>query len=377
MATEKNVLVLFYDQKDRERMVGSSTLEDAIAHGFEGTEVGYAIRTASPRHEPWLVLEYANEAKYDGIIVVAGMSCSLDIPSMLMEQLYDNERVPIRPRDWQNATLGDKIVSINDTIESKYFQQQRPLPIIGVPTWDEYTDGIIAFGSMLMSSRPSGAGCVKINGGYQAAQNMARLLTTKWKDVKILTPDKFDLNIPKEQNKPGAILGYDICNLLDSDFKPYDDAKIEYGHDHILNYFSNLKTQNKEKADLDVLHVCVYNDFSELEKISKIASTVIAVYVPDQQRETFGINKFTQFANYASRGPDNVIHSRVGVGENATVLVAHALYAAHPKLQPSRFTSLRMKKSAGNITEFLALWNEKGRSFEVDPEDAEPDLSEL
>jgi phosphoribosylcarboxyaminoimidazole (NCAIR) mutase len=385
---DKKVLVLFYDAKDRERELnrGSEprTLEEDVKEGF-GPGVSYEIRTASPRHEPWLILEYMNEQKYDGIIVVAGLSCSLDIPNMLMEQLYDNQRVPIKPRDWQNVTFrrknfhGDEITdekgqikpfkaSIDDTIESVYFQQQRPVPIIGVPTADPLTYGEFALASMLMSSRPSSAACVPVERGYQAARLMTALLTTPWKELVIVMPDKgataYESDGTPKIRTPGHHIGWETTQLLDKEFTPYEDAKIPFHHESSAEYarqFITGKTVDKKPPE-NRLHICIYDGFEQIEDMNNLTQLTIGVYLPNEGRKA----DFREFNHRISQGLENVLHTRIGVSENAAVLAAHALFIANPKLVPSRFSSLRQKKSQANVEEFLKLWKVKGKNFEVE-----------
>ncbi len=378
---DKTVLVLFYDKKDREHLVEINgkkrALEEEIVGGFEGTNVNYHIRTASPRHDSWMVLEYFNEHKYDGIIIVAGLSCSFDMPGYLMETLADNQKVHIRPRDWQNVELtrpvpGGKTekytVSIDHTMESKYFQQQRTVPIIGVPVYDPITAGETAFSSMLMASRPSDAACVPINHARQAAQLMARLLTTPWREVKILVPDTRVIEYDKETGRPkvcspGFQVGRDIGTLLDEAFKPFEDDKISFGHQTGDDYMKDLMKPDfvLKKASPRTLHVCVYDRLTQLHEINKLTDLVIGVCVPASSNRV----DLLGFNDMVGQGLENVIHSRIGVGDNATMLVAHALYASHPKLQPARFTTLRQLKRRPNFEEFIQIMQEQGISFEV------------
>ncbi len=387
---DKKVLVLFYDKKDREREVENTveprTLEEDIKEAFKETGVKYEIRTASPRHEPWLILEYMNEQKYDGIIVVAGLSCSLDIPNMVMQQLYDNQHIPIKPRDWQNVTFkrkdfhGNEITdehgqtrtfkaSIDDMIKSVYFQQQRSVPIIGVPTADEHTYGEFAFASMLMSSRPSSAACVPVGKAYQAAVLMSRLLTTPWNEVVTVMPDKdakeYEKDgMPKIRSK-GHQLGWEVTQLLDKEFTPYEDGKIPFHHESYADYMRQFMTGDTvdKRPPANRLHVCIYNDFFQLEDMNKLSEAIIGVYLPPKGQKV----NMLEFSKRIAIGTklENVLHSRMGVSENAAVLAAQALFIANPNLKPSRFTSLRQKKSQGNVEEFLKLWKVKGINFEV------------
>jgi phosphoribosylcarboxyaminoimidazole (NCAIR) mutase len=380
MSDEKNVLVLFYDKKDREHLVEVNgrkrTLEEEIVCGFEGTNVNYKIRTASPRHDSWMVLEYFNEHRYDGIIIVAGLSCSFDMPGYLMETLADNQKIHIQPRDWQKVELTRPgpdgktekyTVSINHTIESKYFHRHRTVPIIGVPVYDPITAGDTAFSSMLMASRPSDAACVPIGHARQAAQLTARLLTTPWREVKILVPDTRVIEYDQETGRPkicspGFQVGRDIGNLLDEAFTPFEDDKIPFGYQNYDDYIRELMKPDfvLKKADQNVLHVCVYDRLAQIQEMSKLTDLIIGVCIPAPGRvDMYGFN------DVVSHGLENVIHSRIGVGDNATMLVAHALYASHPKLEPARFTTLRRLKRMPNFLDCLQIMQEQGISFEV------------
>src|SRR3990167_5136880 len=102
--SQKRVLVLVYDHKDRERQVcGGRSLESEVRRGFEGTGIACDIRTASPQHEGWLVRAYMNAHKYDAIVSAGGLSCSLDLARTCMEELYDKQTVHISPRDWKEV----------------------------------------------------------------------------------------------------------------------------------------------------------------------------------------------------------------------------------------------------------------------------------
>jgi phosphoribosylcarboxyaminoimidazole (NCAIR) mutase len=383
MSQEKDVLVLFYDRKDMSRIVGSPqrSIVDDLQEGFKGTGVKATIRTASPRHEPWLALEYFNEKKYDGIIIVGGMTCSLDVPHGLMEQLYDNKELNLKPRDWQNAEFERKAtgkvqllpsgsgklkyhVSIEDTLDSKYHGQQRPVPMIGLPVKDRFSKGEFALASMIMASRPSSAAAVGIEQGYEAAQMMSTLLNTTWKEVKIVASDmtyeQRETRDTPEKLSPVHNVARDVCKVIDEAFKPYDDDRIPFGAFAVADYLRQLSQGDlKPRPALsDVLHVCVYDDFSDLERIASVANLVIGVYVPKRDLD------FRHFCS-ASHEYRNVIHTRIGSGENAAVLTAHALYSTHPKLKPSRFTQLRRSKSEMNVEIFLEIMKEQGKNFEV------------
>ncbi len=374
MPDEKHVLVLFYDSKDMTRTVKPGrTLADDITEGFKGSDVKYTMRTASPRHEPWLAIEYFNEHKYDGIVVVAGMSCSLDVPHQLMDQLYDNEKLHLKPRDWQGAEFERKDVgklkyrvNIDDIIDSKYHGQERPVPIIGVPTKDNITDGENALFSMLMLSRPSSGSCVGIENGYSAARYMSKLITTPWDEVLIIASDT---NVVKPSSKsedevlsPVHQVARDISQTLDNAFRAYDDARIPYGYHSISEFDWTFRSDSHTSLGVgkQPLYVCVYDNFADLKRVATHASSdpVIGVYVPRDK-----VN-FSDFAK-AIAPFENVVHTRIGVAENAAIVAAHALYAANPKLAPSRFTFLRRNKSEQNVEKFLEIWKEKGKSFEV------------
>jgi len=369
MSQEKHVLVLFYDSKDMTRTVKPGrTLADDITEGFKETNVKYTMRTASPRHEPWLALEYFNEHKYDGIVVVAGMSCSLDVPHQLMDQLYDNQKLQFKPRDWQGAEFERKDatklkyrVNIEDVIESNYHGQERPVPIIGVPTKDSITDGENALFSMLMLSRPSSGACVGIEQGYSAARLISGLLNTPWDEVRIIASDtRKEKEAPRGEDEvlsPVHRVARDMNTILNEAFKVFDCAKIAHGY-HAISDIG--RSGNVLGAGKNPLFACVYDDFKDLEKVARECNgkPVIGIYVPR------GKIRFHAFAE-AIAPFDNVIHTRVGAAENAAIVAAHALYAANPKLVPSRFTFLRRNKSEQNVEEFLKLWKEKGKSFEV------------
>ncbi len=379
MSDDKHVLVLFYDSKDMVRSSGiNKTLVEDVNEGFKGTGVRYTIRTASPRHEPWLALEYFNERKYDGIIVVAGMSCSLDVPHGLMDQLYDNQRISIKPRDWQGAEFERKAtgkaqilkpgneklkyrVNIEDVIESKYHGQERPVPIIGVPTKDDITEGENALFSMLMLSRPSSGACVGIEQGYSAANLMSLLINTPWDEVRIIASNttivKPAPSSEDEKLSPVHRVARDMSRTINEAFDVFGDAKIPHGY-HAINDLA--RSGNVVGAGKEPLYACVYDDFRDLEEVAKETGgkPVIGVYVPK------GKISFQKFAE-AIAPFDKVIHTRVGAAENAAIVAAQACYAANPKLKPSRFTFLRRKKSERNVEEFLRLWEEKGKSFEV------------
>jgi len=322
----KNVLALFYDKKDRDREVNGARLEDEIKRGFKGTGINYNIRTASPKHEPWLAQAYMNERKYDGIITVAGLSCTLDVPNMLMEELYDNKELNIASRDWPE--LGNK------KAKSKYYLQERPVPIIGVPTKDPHTNGELAFASMLMSSRPSSAACVGVEQGYQATQLMSKILTNEWINVNVI--------LPPWESKESKEIGMNLISLLDSEFTPFDDDQVSFGLE------SRLESERKARTDKNTLLVCVYENTDQLYELSE-SDCVIGIYSPRKQNIDFG--SFVDEINTL----DNVIHTRAGVGENAAMFVAHCIHISHPNLKPSRFTALRRKKSEEHVKEYLRI----------------------
>lgn len=374
MNEEKHVLVLFYDSKDMTRTVKPGrTLADDITEGFKETNVKHTMRTASPRHEPWLALEYFNENKYDGIVVVAGMSCSLDVPHQLMDQLYDNQKLHLKPRDWQRAEFEKKDagktkyrVNIDDIIDSKYHGQERPVPIIGVPTKDSITDGENALFSMLMLSRPSSGACVGIEQGYSAAKCISKLITTPWdevlivaSDTKVVTPaSKSEEEILSSVHK----VARDISQTLDKAFRAYDDAKIPYGYHSVSDFEWAFRSDSQSSLGIGKkpFYICVYDNLADLKRISNMWSNdpVIGVYVPRTK-----VN-FSDFAK-AIEPFENVVHTRIAIAENAAIVAAHALYGANPKLATSRFTFLRRNKSEQNVEKFLELWQEKGKSFEI------------
>ena len=388
--SEKTALVLFYDQKDMDRPVSVEgkpvKLFDAVQRGF-GSGVKYDIGVASPRHEPWLVQWYMNQRKYDGIMVVGGLSCSLDIPNMLMEELYDNPSINVvAPRDWEDAEIpemeGGKPKMYEGKpvthavrippgqIGSKYWKQERRVPILGVPTTDPFTNGEIAFASMVMSSRPSEAACVGVDQGYQAARLMARMLTNDWNDVRITTSQGLKKGI-----------AYDISRLLNKEFKPYEDCNISFGTypagDYTAGPISEREVGKIWKPPTNRLHVCTYGDFGELEAISGMTDFVIGVgNLEEKTNSPGGEIDFQKFVEQAAKF-NNVVHVRPGVAENAAMFVAQCL-SMHPYkrkkegevekeelvwLKSRRFQELRRKKSKANVERFLKSHPdyEKGR----------------
>ncbi len=365
-----NVLVLFYDRKDQLRpaqVEGKEwTLADAIKLGFAGTGVGYTVRTASPRHEPWLVQYYMNEKKYDAMLIVGGLSCSLDIPNMLMEELYDNREIRMAPRDWKSAVIEEshlegKIMQRHEIkiseqhLKSNYFDQERRIPVLGIPTADPHTYGEIAFASMLMSSRPSEAACVGVEQGYQGAKLVTRMLTNKWNDIKVIVPEK---------NNAFRGTGYGICTMLDKEFKSYEDCGISFGVETWNDYRPTPLKPWTPKPN--VLHICVYDEFTQLKEVSELADFVIGVaHFSDKDVAPEGKIDFKHFVKKASEF-SNVIHVRPAVPENAAKFAAQclALHSYQKKipgqdktetvwLKPSRFPDLRRKKSWPNVQEFL------------------------
>lgn len=344
--TEKKVLVLFYDKKDAELVVERKgvrrTLEEDVRSGFQ-KGVKYDIGIGSPFHQKEVVLAYMGEQKYDAIIPVAGLSCSQDALNMLMEQLMDNEKISIRSR------------RIRGELVSLYFGQQVSVPIIGVPTRDDFTDGAMAFLSMLMASSPSSAGCVALERGAQAARLVGHMLTNKWTDVKVVVPDmRIIQNESGEQpaiRSPGHEAGIRVVATLNEAFDVYGDAGISFG---VVDFASYMR-QTAGSPESSTLHVCIYHDMQQLRELSKLAPLVIAAYVPGSQRI-----HYAEFVEAVQDGLENVIHTRVKStgersGENAGVLAAQALYASNPNLKPARFTELKRQKSEANVSRLIEV----------------------
>ncbi len=386
MPPDKNILVLFYDRKDMNREIaGKSTLEDEVKRGFSDG-VKYHIRTASPRHESFLVQTFMNGygldktgtlvdegTRYDGMIIVGGLSCSLDIPNLMMQDLYDKPEVEIAPRDWTKTTFAEtddegKImgktynVNIHGKMQSKY-HLALPIPIIGVPTQDPSTDGEIALGSMMMSSRPSEAACVGVDQTYQAARLMSRIMRNKWNNVSIIIPHDF----PREDRNVGYRIASAVCKQLDAKFEAYKDDRIEYGPIAFADFMRKL---GDEKPSDQTLHVLVYDSFEKLKLVDKAVDFLVAIYAPYTSRnaeiEKNGRTDFVQVEELEKtpidsqfvkeiKDVDHAVHPRTSIGENAGTFVARCLYVSHPKLKPVHWEERRRQRSWPNIKAALGI----------------------
>jgi hypothetical protein len=170
---------------------------------------------------------------------------------------------------------------------------------------------------------------------------MTKILTNRWKEVHILTP------------KVGAAhaVGVSLVRLLDDEFRPYDDEKIQFWVSDDELYATDVNAGRIKPEES--LHVVIYDDPSQLAAWDRKADVVIGVYAPFDDTQPREID-FRQFVN-DTQGLEHVIHTRVGVGENAAMFVAECLYISHPNLKPNRFDALRRKKSTPRVEEFLRL----------------------
>jgi len=310
VSDKPNVLVLFYDGKDSVRpsvIEGfKGTLETAVEFGFVGTGVGYDICMASPSHEDWLVTDIMNQRKYDGIIVVAGLSCTLDMPHMLMRKLYNYPEVEIKSAEW----------GIDEKVKSKYYGQPRHVPIIGVPIKTSGDrNGWLSFASMVSASRPSEAACLAPEQGYEAARLMAKMLTNEWNDVHIITP-----------HLAGAAydVGTSISIRLNKMFDLYGDCNIKFGVQPLSKYEGKL-FEERERLASNILPVCVYDDLSQLKNISEIADCVIGVFAPEESSLSKEEEIYSKEFVKNITGIKNVVHSRGGSGANAAESIAQYL----------------------------------------------------
>lgn len=338
-----DVLVLFYDDKDRQRPVGKSTLEDEIKRGFNETKISYDIQVASPSHTPWLAKFWMNEKKYDGILVVAGLACSLSVPYSSMQDLYKNETIVIGDPDWPE--IDKKIVP------SKYYNQQRHVPILGLPTRHAQDDGQLAFKSMIMESSPSDAMCVGIEQGYQSARLMSKLIKNEFREVKLIIPDQTGM-----YNRAA----HHVNKLLNLEFKVWDQGKPE---DKIwfpppvpiADYLRRVETF-KENYD-NVLPVVFYDDFSQIKEVDKVAEFIIGVYCPQDEPNWEHVARLA----LSSAQLEHVIHVRPSTEENAAMAVAQCLYNSRNKkgdlklTQASYFRQRRRDKAMTNVEELLKL----------------------
>jgi len=385
MQPDKNILVLFYDRKDMKREIrGQSTLEDEVKRGF-GEGVKYHIRTASPRHEPFLVQTFMNgyrpdkngtlvdeSVRYDGMIIVGGLSCSLDIPNLMMQDLYDKPEIEIAPRDWKNTTfietdkdgkpLKTYKINLHGVMKSKY-HLALPIPIIGVPTQDPSTDGEIALGSMMMSSRPSEAACVGIDQTYQAARLMSRIMKNTWNNVSIIIPHDY----PGDDRNVGYKICSSVCKQLDAKFEAYKDDRIGYGPKAFADFMRHM---DEEEPSDQTLHVLVYDTFGKLKQADNAVDFLVAIYAPytskDIQIEKDGKKDFVRveepektpidslFVKETS-GLEHTIHSRTSIGENAGVFIARCLYVSHPKLKAAHWEDKRRERSWPNIKSAMGI----------------------
>ena len=336
----KRVLVLFYDQKDRERKVRSGkTLEEEVERGFAWADLDYDLRTASPQHEGWLVRACMNAKKYDAIVSAGGLSCSLDLARIIIEELYDRETVHISPRDWKEvkarkegseivlSEYGDETITIEENQPSLYFRQERPVPIIGLPTSDDVTEGVVAFSSMVMSGRPSSAACVGVDQGYAVGQLVSGILNNSWTGIQFAVD---------RMQGPAYNLACAAVELLDKEFRPYEDGRVHFSvcpHDELK---------------IETLPVVFYENFSELRDIACKHPFIIGVHIPSGRLD------FTEFVRN-THGLENVVHTRPGVGENAAIFAIQCLYFSNPSLKPSRFVALRRQKSLPHVKAYLEL----------------------
>ena len=335
-----DVLVLFYDDKDRQRPVGKSTLEDEIKRGFAETKVNYDIQVASPSHTSWLAKFWMNEKKYDGILVVAGLACSLSVPYSAMQDLYKNDTLVIGDPDWPE--IDKKIVP------SKYYNQQRHVPILGLPTRHAQDDGELAFKSMIMESSPADAMCVGIEQGYQAARFMSKLVNNEFKEVKLIIP-----------NKTGVYnrAAHNVNKLLNLEFKVWDqgksDDKIWFSPpEPMIDYLRRFENF-KEKYD-NILPVVFYDEFSQIQEIDKVAEFIIGVYFPE------GEPNWKHLAHVAlhSTQLEHVVHVRP-TEENVAMAIAQYLYHARNKKgelklkEESYFRNRRREKARLNVEKLL------------------------
>lgn len=332
--SDQNVLVLFYDIKDAlrtitinnegrivdetERNVGrdvfKTTLGAEIVRGFQHGGIKYHVRIASPSHEPWLVKQIFNRhrendgIKYDGIVAVAGLSCTSDMPRMLMDELYNNEYVQADSVDWDEKTK----------MKSKYFGQARPVPIIGVPTKDSHTNGHRAFFSMIEVSSPRDAVCVSVEHGYAAAQLMKHLLSNQWNNVRII--------VPSTSSGIGYRIGLELKKELDDWFKPFESCKVEFGLTSYSDFVRGPKRDDLSdwKSPPNILPVCIYEDLSELRRINTMAECVIGVSALERKlRDEEFVKEIT--------GLGRVLHARSYNGVNPANFVVQCL-SMHPYL---------------------------------------------
>ena len=336
---EKNVLVLFYDEKDKKRRIAlneqgsvvkeeierkagrgvyETTLGAEFVRGFCDGKVNATFLQASPSHEPWLVKRIFNRyvegddaPPYDGIIVVAGLSCTSDMPRMLMDELYNEETVSAKSVDW------DK----NVTMKSKYFGRARYVPIIGVPTKDQHTNGHRAFFSMIEVSSPRDAVCVGIEHGYAAAQLIDRMLSNQWNRVRIIVPSMTSGGLAYQT---GLAVKKELDEWFDPEWFKLDGGLVEFG---LVSFGDFIKGPNKEELDHwrpspNILPVCIYDDIDQLRKLNSISDCVIGVSALEQKLidEQF-VEEITDL--------DHVLHSRSYKGENAAMFVAQCL-SMHP-----------------------------------------------
>jgi len=387
VSDKPNVLVLFYDKKDKERIITvnregtlvdeqaakkagidvfHTTLGSEIERGFSYSGVKPTIRTASPSHEPALVKMIFNRYKendgvrYDGIMVVAGLSCTLDMPKMILDELYNYETVKAESVDF----------NLKVEMKSNYYGQPKRIPFIGVPTKDASSNGHRAFFSMIEASGPRDTVCTGVEHGYAAAKLMTGMLTNKWDYVSIIVP-----------NMTGG-LGYDTGLILKAEldkwlkdfYQPLQDPVVQFGLTSFDDFVRGPKREDLSdwKPPSNILPVCIYSDIYELRKINEMANFVVGVSALERKVSDEEFVKETT-------GLDRVLHSRTRHGVNPANFIAKILsmqpYAVQryeikhnevtgktekmPKapeillLNPNTFSKARAEKSRPNFVEYL------------------------
>jgi hypothetical protein len=157
--------------------------------------------------------------------------------------------------------------------------------------------------------------------------------------------------------------------MLDTAFTPFEDAKISFGYESIDNYLRGLALGSEPRyrvgrSQARTLHVCVYETFDQLVEVSKTAELVIGVYAPPRGPRT-DLLTFNDIVSSIGGGLENVIHSRIGKGENAVFLVAHGLYASNPTLKPERFEEYKRDKHKEPVERFYERKLAQGIDFEA------------
>src|SRR5574341_739469 len=273
MSNEKNVLVLFYDRKDKARPITVNregtlvdervekaagrdvfytTLGSEIERGFKYSGVKATIHTASPSHDPALVKLILNRykendgVKYDGIVVVAGLSCTLDMPRMLLEEFYNNETVRVKSVD----------LGLDVELKSNYFGQAKRIPFIGVPTKDASSNGHRAFFSMIEATSPRDTVCTGIEHGHAAAKLMTRMLTNQWNYVSIIVPNM----VSGLGYETGLVVKAELDQWLAEFFKPQQDPVVQFGLISFKDFMSGPKREDfltQWKPPSNILPVCI------------------------------------------------------------------------------------------------------------------------